>query len=124
MRQDDPSFDGPVFDSKTITNLLRESGKGRMLLWQLFTSAKVPLWVKAIPVLSILYFFSPFDVLLIPFLGPLDDIAILIIGAKLFIELCPQELVDQLRDEINYGTSTDDDGEVIDATYHILDDDQ
>ena len=125
MRNDDPSFDDPLVMNKILTNFSRELGKSRLLLWRLFTDPEVSLWVKLIPILSFLYWLSPFDVFLIPFLGvtPIDDIAVIVLGLKLFIELCPQDLVNQLRDEINYGPSADDNGEVIDATYHILDDD-
>jgi hypothetical protein len=64
---------------------------------------------------------------LIPILGatPVDDIGVIWLGLKLFVELCPHDLVERLRDEIEYGPAVKDDddgGQVIDATYEILDD--
>jgi len=121
MRNKEPSFEG-----KILQNFSREFGKGKTLLWRLFVSPQVPIWVKAFPLLALLYWLSPFDAL-IPIIGltPIDDLAAIIIGLKLLVELSPQELVDRLRDEINYGISADDsDGSIIDATYRVLDDDK
>lgn len=117
--------DGPSFDSKVLENFIREFGKSRTLLWQLFTSAEVPLWVKIIPVLGFLYWLSPVDAL-IPVIGitPLDDLAAILLGLKLLVELSPQELVERLRYELDYGSPAGDNNDtVIDATYRILDDD-
>jgi uncharacterized membrane protein YkvA (DUF1232 family) len=57
--------------------------------WQLFASGQVPLSLKAIPVLAALYVLSPLDFLpdVIPLAGQLDDVAILLIGLKLFTQL-------------------------------------
>lgn len=117
----------PTPDSKVLANFTREFNKSRVLIWRLFTSPEVPIWVKGVPILSLLYWVSPADALLIPFLGitPIDDVAVILLGLKLFVELCPTDLVDRLRDEINYGSPASGDNDtVIDATYHILDDDQ
>ena len=117
--------DGPTFEGKVIENFMNEFNKGRSLIWQLFTHSGVPLWVKIIPVLGFLYWISPVDAL-IPVIGitPIDDLAAIILGLKLFVELSPQDLVARLRDEINYGSPEDDNNNtVIDATYRVLDDD-
>ena len=128
---DDPHFDGRiptdsvVIDNKVLTNWIKEIGKSGQLWWRLFTSRFVPTWIKVIPVLSLIYWLSPFDFAVIPFIGltPLDDIAVIYFGWKLFVELCPTELVNQIQDELNYGSSADDQGKVIDTSYQILDDD-
>lgn len=118
----------PPYDARVLANFVRELGKSGALIWRLFTSPETPLWTKIIPVLSFLYWLGPADAVLIPFLGitPLDDIVVILLGLKLFVEVCPQDLVERLRDEINYGIPADDDDNdtVIDATYHVLDDDQ
>jgi len=126
MRNHEPPFNDPGFDSKILTNFVREFGKSGSLLWRLFTSAEVPFWTKLVPILALLYWLSPFDILLIPFIGvtPLDDLAVILLGAKLFVELSPADLVERLRDEIAYGRPADDRGEIIDTTYHVVDDDQ
>ena len=114
------------FNDKVITNFTREFSKSWTLFWRLFTSREVPIGLKFIPVLAFLYWFSPFDMFIIPFIGatPIDDVGVILLGLKLFVELCPHDLVKRLRDEIEYGTPVEDDdnGQVIDATYQILDD--
>jgi uncharacterized membrane protein YkvA (DUF1232 family) len=119
MKQNEPSFEG-----KVLENFMKEFSKGRRLIWLLFTNPRVPLWVKVIPVFGFLYWLSPVDAL-IPVIGitPIDDLAAIILGLKLFVELSPQDLVERLRDEINYGSPEDDnDNTVIDAPYRVLDD--
>jgi hypothetical protein len=117
----------PSFNDKMVPNLARGFNKSWTLFWRLFTSSAVPLWVKFIPVLSFIYWFLPFDMFIIPLVGatPIDDVGVVLLGLKLFVELCPRDLVQRLRDEIEYGTpisDNDDGGQVIDATYQILDD--
>lgn len=122
MHNQDPSY-----DAKILANFAREFSKSGTLIWRLFTSSEVPLWTKVIPILSFLYWLGPADAFLIPFVGvtPIDDVAVILLGLKLFVEVCPKDLVERLRDEINYGIpADDDDNTVIDATYHVLDDDQ
>ena len=67
------------------------------LSWRLFRDPRVPIWTKAIPVLTIVYLVSPVDWLinLIPVLGQLEDIAVLGLGMQLFIRLAPQDVVDE-----------------------------
>lgn len=57
--------------------------------WRLFGDARVPLAVKAIPMLAALYVVSPLDFLpdMVPIVGQVDDIAILLIGLRLFTQL-------------------------------------
>jgi len=111
---------------KAWSKFITELKKTGLLTWRLFKSADVPLLLKAIPIIAILYWFNPFDFMPAPFLGitPLDDIAVILLGNKLFVEVAPQDVVKRLRDEINYGTLLDDDDQVIDTTYHLMDDDQ
>lgn len=122
MHNQDPSY-----DAKILANFTREFSKSGRLIWRLFTSSEVPLWTKVIPILSFLYWLGPADAFLIPFVGvtPIDDVAVILLGLKLFVEVCPRDFVERLRDEINYGIPADDDNNtVIDTTYHVLDDDQ
>lgn len=57
--------------------------------WQLFASGQVPLALKMIPVLAAAYVLSPLDFLpdVIPLAGQLDDVAILLIGLRVFTQL-------------------------------------
>ncbi len=136
MSHREPSSDDSRFEShlppnnlviaiKVIMKWIESWGKSRQLWWRLFTSNQVSVWAKIIPILSLIYWLSPFEFAIIPFIGltPLDDLAVIYFGLKLFVELCPSDLVHQIRDELTYGSTTGDPGKVIDAPYQILDDD-
>ncbi|MGA7731189.1 MAG: DUF1232 domain-containing protein [Chloroflexia bacterium] len=73
--------------------------RGR-LVWRLLNDERVPRWLKlSIPVLVLLYFVSPID--LIPDfllgLGQLDDLGVILLGMALFIRLAPEVAVDEHR---------------------------
>jgi uncharacterized membrane protein YkvA (DUF1232 family) len=65
------------------------------LVWQLIRSPEVPLYLKILPALAFIYILIPTDFIpdFIPGLGQLDDLTALIVGAKVFIELAPQDVV-------------------------------
>jgi hypothetical protein len=60
------------------------------LILKLMGDGRVNLFIKAIPLLSVIYWLFPFD---IP--GPIDDLAVVSLGFYLFIELCPPEVVEE-----------------------------
>jgi len=82
------------------------------------------LWVKFIPPLAILYLVSPIDLVADPILGlgQLDDLAILLLGFKVFVELCPPDIREQYRAELVGGSAPQPDGDVVDTTYRVVDD--
>jgi len=63
------------------------------LVYKLMLDPEVPIYLKALPFAAIVYLLLPFDFLpdVIPGIGQLDDITILIIGAKMFIDLAPHQ---------------------------------
>ncbi len=65
--------------------------------WRLLLDGRVSVFTKIIPVLTTAYILSPID--LFPDLalgfGQLDDLAVFLIGLRLFIDMCPPELVDE-----------------------------
>jgi uncharacterized membrane protein YkvA (DUF1232 family) len=65
------------------------------LVWYLMRNPDVPLYLKLLPTIAIIYVLIPVDFVpdVFPFLGQLDDLTALIVGAKVFIELAPQEIV-------------------------------
>lgn len=65
------------------------------LILRLMKDRRVHPLLKLLPVGSLLY-------LLVPDLapGPLDDAAIIWVGAYLFVELCPPDVVDEHRREL------------------------
>ncbi len=66
------------------------------LVWYLLRDPDVPFYLKAIPALSLVYLILPTDLMpdIVPALGQLDDITIMLLGAKMFIDLSPNEIVD------------------------------
>lgn len=76
-----------------VTDLVRQ---GR-LAWRLLWDKRVPFWTKLIPIATIAWVMPiiPPDIIpdAAPVLGQLDDIAILMLGMKLFVELAPTDIV-------------------------------
>jgi uncharacterized membrane protein YkvA (DUF1232 family) len=84
------------------------------------------IFLKLLPVAALIYLISPVDILpgaVIPFLGALDDAAVLWLGATLFVNLCPEEVVQEhmkamqkvIPGSWQESPSQDGTGEVIDA---------
>ncbi len=74
---------------------------------------------KLLPVGSLLYLLNPFDII-----GPIDDAFVIWLGSSLFVELVPQEIVQELRAELEPVGKNPDDGQppieekdIIDADY-------
>jgi uncharacterized membrane protein YkvA (DUF1232 family) len=69
------------------------------LAWNLIRDPRVPIYMKGVPVLGMLYVISPVDLIpgIIPILGQLDDVALLLLSLKLFLNLVPEELVREHR---------------------------
>ena len=61
------------------------------LTWKLFLDKRVPFYVKIIPVASLIYLVVPYDLLI----GPIDDAVLIAGAAKLFISLCPSDVVEE-----------------------------
>jgi uncharacterized membrane protein YkvA (DUF1232 family) len=85
---------------------------------QLFLDPKVPIYLKALPIAAVAYLLFPFDFLpdVVPGLGQLDDITILLLGAKVFIELAPQDVVAQYLGRVR---SLDDVEDLDDGTAEV-----
>ena len=65
------------------------------LVYYLVRDPDVPIYLKALPFLGLLYVLFPIDIItdFIPVLGQVDDLMILTIGAKVFIEMAPAHVV-------------------------------
>lgn len=82
---------------KPLTGLLVNA----RLAWRLFRDARLPAVTKfIIPGLAAAYLLMPADLLpdILPGLGQLDDLAVLALGIKLFIDAAPAWLVQEHRD--------------------------
>jgi uncharacterized membrane protein YkvA (DUF1232 family) len=85
------------------------------LILKLMGDRRVSPWVKLIPVGAIAYLVSPLDIIMgIPGLAALDDAAILWIGSNLFVELCPQNVVNEHMKELDSNLENTSD-EIVDA---------
>ncbi len=108
----DPSFWGGMF-------------KQVRLVWLLLQDKRVPVWLKSIPALALIYLISPIDFIpgaLFPIVGNLDDIGVILLGMALFVRMCPPNLVEYYQNMLEYGSDKDT-TEAVDTTYRVLDDD-
>lgn len=63
------------------------------LIMRLMGDRRVPVWLKALPVFSLVYLISPLDIV-IPLV---DDAFILWLANTMFLELCPSDVVQEHR---------------------------
>jgi hypothetical protein len=78
------------------------------LIWRLLRDRRINLLLKLLPFSSLLYLLFP-DIL--P--GPIDDAMLIWLGAYLFVELCPPEIVKEHMDALT---------QVIEGEWRELDD--
>ena len=87
------------------------------LIVRLMGDSRVNPFVKLLPIASLAYLIFPFDLIsVVPGVSALDDVALVSLGAYLFIEFCPPDVVaehmQQLTSNMDVVTGQDD---VIDA---------
>lgn len=119
--------------SKTATSsktadpsVLVEMWRSMQLVWRLMLDSRVPLFPKLIVPLVALYIVSPIDLIpeaLFLMLGTLDDLALLFFGTKLFINLCPPDVVMEHRAALGGGREVTAD-DYVDGTYRVMDEDK
>lgn len=89
--------------STNKAGLVGEIVKNLRLVWRLLRDGRVSTGTKLLlPGLALGYLLFPADLLpdFLPLLGQLDDIAIVALGIKFFIDMCPPGIVSQLREEL------------------------
>ncbi len=104
--------------------LFDELGVQARLLMRLLADGRINPLLKLLPLVSFLYLLFPFD-----FLGPIDDALIIWLGSTLFIELSPQEIVEEHRAVLSPAKKAAadqepkiDEGDIIDAKYRASSD--
>ena len=101
----------------SLTSILRDVGTS----WRLLRDPAVPFLLKLVlPVLALVYWLSPLD--LMPGL-PFDDIAVLLVAARLFVSLAGS-MGGQTFQGTDAGRGSrrpEDDGDVIDTTWRVID---
>jgi uncharacterized membrane protein YkvA (DUF1232 family) len=107
--------------------------KQARLAWRLWNDGRVPGWVKLIPVAGLLYLLSPIDLipdLMLPGLGEVDDVVLLLLALKAFVDLSPPGVVREHLEELmgkrrkTRGSGGGPSEPYIDVPYRILDPDQ
>ena len=65
------------------------------LYWRLLRDPRVSPWPKTLLVGALAYVALPFDLIpdVIPFVGEIDDLVVVVVAARWFIQLCPPEVV-------------------------------
>lgn len=90
------------------------------LVLKLLVDSRVPIWLKFLPIGSLLYVLIP-DIIL----GPIDDAAILGLGMYLFIELCPEAIVQEHLEKLTrvvpgeWNDPLEDEENIVDAEYTV-----
>ena len=112
-----------------VGGLLRQS----RLAWRLLRDSRVPGWVKVIPIGALIYLISPIDLvpgLVLPGLGQVDDLVLLLLALKAFVDVSPQGVVREHMEKM-FGQSGEPEsnrrhhsGSTIDAPYRIVNDDE
>ncbi len=76
--------------------LLRTLVSHARLTMRLLREPRVPLLMKALPVLAAAYVIWPIDFVpdVLPVLGQLDDCGVILVALGAFVKLCPAEAVD------------------------------
>ena len=125
--QPNPRRDIQPFNLGFVSDILRHL----RLVWRLLFDPRVPLWLKMIVPGSLVYVLLPVDFVpdVLIGLGQLDDLAALIVGTKLFVDLCPPHIVrehtEALMSEANWrvepGAPQDSSSgsQIVDAPYEI-----
>ena len=99
--------------------------QGRLIL-RLLGDSRVPAWLKAIPIGGVLYALSPIDLVPDAFIGfgQLDDVAILLLGFKLFLDLMPRDILAEHQTNMASNQGKPDEpqpGSYVDASYRVID---
>jgi len=97
--------------------LLKEIYQNVRLILRLLKDSRVNTLLKLLPVGALLYLLMPAD--LIP-INPIDDGLVLWLGGYLFIELCPDEVVEEHRKALRGESgqkSTESPPEVVEGSY-------
>jgi uncharacterized membrane protein YkvA (DUF1232 family) len=107
-------------------NMLQELLRNANLAWHLLLDPRVSVAAKLIPAAALAYVISPIDLIpdWIVGLGQLDDIAVILLGIRLFIAVCPPEVVQWYRNQLGQQEppkSDTSDAQTIDSTYRVID---
>lgn len=94
--------------SDISTNVKKEIGFWReiihqiRLVYHLLRDPEVPIYLKLVPFVGLVYLLFPLDLIpdVLIGLGQLDDLTVILIGSKIFMELAPPHVVAKHRQAI------------------------
>jgi len=82
------------------------------LVFELMRDRRVPIWMRLIPLVGIVYLLSPIelmpDITLLPF-GILDDLVVIVVCLTIFLAIAPKEVVEEHRGWLDAADITIDD---------------
>lgn len=112
------------YDGGQRAGMLKELLNNASLVWKLLLDPRVSILAKLVPVAAALYLISPIDLIpdwLVGF-GQLDDLAVVLLGIRAFIALCPPELVQWYRNQLGQNPQSQArDSNTVDSTYRVID---
>ena len=96
------------------------------LVWRLTIDKRVPLLLRMLLPIAILYAISPFDLVKdsVPILGRFDDLIFIAMALLLLVKLSPKEVVDEHNGVIPPSNRPEekDPDKVVDGTGRVIDD--
>lgn len=110
----------------TDPSVFMEIWRTLQLVWRLMLDPRVPAFTKAIVPIIFVYLLSPIDIIpegFLLFFGMVDDLAILFFGTKLFINMCPSDVVEEHRRALGGGREFTDD-EYVEGSYRVVDEEK
>ena len=118
------------FNSKKVTtsedsNFLKSMILNIKLITRLLGDNRVNGLIKLLPIGSLIYLISPIDFIpggMMTVIGAADDVAVMWFGLRLFIELCPADVVDEHLAQITGQVTSTEDGDIIEAEVVDLED--
>ena len=86
------------------------------LIFRLMGDSRVNIFAKLVPIGALAYLIWPWDAVPIPFIGAVDDAALLWLGSYIFTELCPPAVVEEHMKELAGNMNVNDSqGDVVDV---------
>lgn len=115
-------------DNLTVSSkngMLRDLMLRLKLILRLMGDNRVNPFIKLLPVASLVYLVFPFDLIsVIPGVSALDDLAIVSMGAYMFIELCPPDVVQEHMQKLSSNMEAVDSlDDIVDVEAMEIDDD-
>lgn len=94
------------YSPEAIFRIIVNLPKYVRLYWRLLGDSRVPVSLKVIFILALVYVVSPVDLIpdfTVPFLGQLDDLVVAVFALRFFLTMSPPEVVAEHMRSIGFG---------------------